>query len=179
MKASNIIPAAFLVVGISVSGAMVATAQNVPAADDAARVEQADFRGHDRDGEHRSRGGWGREDHGRKGFGPRGGGMQMQKIFAEVDADGNGAVTQDEINAYRTAKVGAADTSGDGALSIEEFDTLFREFTRSRMVDAFQNLDDDGDGLISPAELDDRLNGMVKRMDRNGDGVLSLQDRRG
>jgi Ca2+-binding EF-hand superfamily protein len=99
-------------------------------------------------------------------------------LFEEIDADGDGAVTQAEIDAFRAAKVAGADTSGDGALSIEEFDTLYREFTRWRMVRAFQELDTDGDGVISQAEMDRRFGRVVEQMDRDGDGALTLQDRR-
>ena len=112
---------------------------------------------------------------GHRGFGASAGPGMMQTLFAEVDADGDGRVTQDEIDAFRAAKVRAADTSGDGALSIEEFDTLYREFTRSRMVDAFQDLDANGDGMIDKAEMDARLTRIKARMDRDGDGVLTLR----
>lgn len=146
------------------AAAVVATAQAVPATPGggpAARmaVERADF-GHGRHG----------------GFG-RGGGEMFLELFNRVDADGDGAVTQDEVDAFRASRVGEADASGDGALSIEEFDTLYRELTRSRMVDAFQELDADGDGTISAAELDTRLGDVVARMDRNADGALTIEDR--
>lgn len=115
---------------------------------------------------------------GGQGFGGRRSGSEIfMNLFNQADADNNKELTQDEINTFRAAKVGEADASGDGSLSIEEFDTLYREFTRSRMVDLFQDLDADGDGNITPAELDDRLGSIVDRMDRDGDGVLKLQNR--
>ena len=122
-----------------------------------------------------------RHGHGPRGgmFGPRGGSEMMISLFNQVDADGDKTVTQDEIDTFRAAKVGEVDASGDGALSIEEFDTLYREFTRSRMVDMFQDFDADGDGVISPEEMDARFGGVVDRMDRDGDGVLKLQPRKG
>ena len=123
-----------------------------------------------RDG-HGPRGG-----HGMMGRGGPGGGMMLQ-LFEEVDADGDGAVTQAEIDAYRTAQVGGADADGDGSLALEEFQTLWLERMRPRMVDAFQNLDEDGDGQITEAELDSRVDRMVARLDRDGDGALTLQDR--
>jgi len=162
------------------SGAAIATAQNVPA--DAPNgnpemttpMKKAEFRGRhgdkDRGRDHGNRGE--RRNHGR---GHQGGAMMME-IFAKVDADGNGSVTQEEINSFRTAQVSGADTNGDGALSIEEFDTIYRDFTRSRMVDAFQGLDADGDGVISPAELDAKFGKVVEKMDRNGDGALTIED---
>ena len=125
-----------------------------------------------------------RRGHG--GHGPRGmtgrggpGGMMTMRLFEEVDADGDGAVTQAEIDAYRTAQVGGADADGDGSLSLDEFQTLWLDQMRPRMVDAFQNLDEDGDGRITEAELDDRFGRVVARLDRNGDGALSPADRGG
>ncbi|WP_198662730.1 EF-hand domain-containing protein [Primorskyibacter marinus] len=115
---------------------------------------------------------------GNRTFWGRGGSEIFRTLFNEIDADGDGAVTQEEVDAYRATKVGEADTSGDGALSIEEFDTLYREFTRSRMVDAFQKLDANGDGVIDADELDTRFRDIVERMDRDGDGALTLQHRR-
>lgn len=110
-------------------------------------------------------------------FGMMGGGEMLRTLFVQIDADGDGAVTQDEIDAFRAARVGEADASGDGALSIEEFDTLYRAFTRSRMVDMFQDFDADGDGVISVEEMDVRFGDVVDRMDRDGDGALTLRDR--
>ncbi|MEM7487753.1 MAG: EF-hand domain-containing protein, partial [Pseudomonadota bacterium] len=115
---------------------------------------------------------------GRHGRGHRGGmrgGEMFRDVFDAADADGDGTVTQAEIDAYRDARVSEVDVSGDGALSIEEFDTLYRDLTRSRMVDAFQALDADGDGQISAEEMDRRVARFVERMDRDGDGALTLQ----
>lgn len=188
MKRTDLIPALALVGAITLSGTMVATAQNLPATGDApqAGVKIQPIHGEGKGGFWRNRHDDDDDDHrrfdrsrfgGREGHGD--GAQMMLKLFAQIDADDNGEVTQAEIDAYRSAQISGADASGDGNLSIEEFDTLYRAFTRERMVDAFQRLDDDGDGQITPAELDLRLDGVVERMDRNGDGVLTIQDRRG
>lgn len=172
MKPSKLLPAGFLAMVLAGTGALVATAQT---ADDAAptRAEEAaqpaQFRGGDR--EHR--GGGARFARG----GHRGGGEMLRTLFDAVDTDGDGTVTQAEIDAYRAARLTEVDASGDGALSIEEFDTLYRAFTRSRMVDAFQELDADGDGVISADEMDSRVSGFVRRLDRDGDGELTLLPR--
>jgi len=102
----------------------------------------------------------------------------MQKLLKTVDADGDGAVTVAEIEDFKVAQLSGADGDADGALNIDEFDTIYRALTRSRMVDMFQNFDEDGDGVISTAELDDRVNSVIKRMDRNGDGTLTPEDGR-
>jgi Ca2+-binding EF-hand superfamily protein len=86
-------------------------------------------------------------------------------------------VTQAEIDTFRAAQLSAADTSGDGSVSLDEFATVYFARIRPQMVDAFQACDDDGDGAITSAELEARFANVVSRLDRDGDGALSLQDR--
>ncbi len=112
-----------------------------------------------------------------RGHGARGG--MMREIMSQIDADDSRSISQAEVDDFRAAKVRGADASGDGNLSLDEFEALFAEMNRGRMVDVFQHLDDDGDGLITAKEMDDRFGGIVARMDRDGDGELSLEDRRG
>lgn len=166
MKRITMIPTALLVTALIGVGAMTATAQSP---DTQSQAKPMHEKTHYREG----KGG----KHGKHGGGMFGGREMFATLFTEVDANGDGAVTQEEIDTYRAGKVAQADTSGDGALSIEEFDTLYREFTRSRMVDRFQELDADGDGVISAAEMDARFGKIVERMDRDDDGALTLQPR--
>ena len=107
--------------------------------------------------------------------GPRGPGV-MGKLLKTIDVDADGVVTQEEIDSFKVAQVSGADNDADGALNIEEFDTVYRALTRSRMVDLFQDFDEDGDGVISSAELDERVAHVVERMDRNDDGALTRED---
>jgi hypothetical protein len=50
--------------------------------------------------------------------------------------------------------------------------------TEPLKVRGFQFFDSDSKDKISKAEIDQRLAGFVKRFDRDGDGVLSIEDRR-
>lgn len=166
MTKSKFVPAGILALALISGGAIVATAQTMPFGPDRdAKVMRADFRG----GDHGQRGD--RGDRGQRG-GP--GGEMFRTVFEAVDADGDSRVTQAEIDTYRAAQLAEVDVSGDGALSIEEFDTLYRALTRARMVDAFQALDADGDGQIVAEEIDTRVSRIIDRMDRDGDGVLTL-----
>ena len=165
MQVSRLLPAGFLALILAGTGGMIATAQTAPAEAErpsaGQQVRHAHFRGGDH-GHHGPRGGFGGDD-------------MFRPLFDTVDADGDRTVTQEEIDTYRASRLAEVDASGDGALSIEEFDTLYREFTRPRMVDAFQELDADGDGVISPEEMDIRVSRLVERLDRDGDGQLTLQ----
>lgn len=176
MISTKLIPAAFLAVAATVSGLTVATAQtsDIPMTRTQGDLDptKADFRfgwGGDRDGRGDRQWGQGGRRHG--------GGEMFGQMMQDVDANADGAITQEEINAFYTAKVAEADASGDGDLSLEEFQTIFAEMTRGRMVDVFQRLDDDGDGAVTAAELDDRFGNVVERMDRNDDGQLDADDR--
>ncbi|MBN2906691.1 MAG: hypothetical protein JXJ18_08285 [Rhodobacteraceae bacterium] len=163
MTKSKFVPAGLLALALVGGTAAVATAQGMPFFGDRdAKVMRADFRG----GDHGQRG-----HHAKRGA-P--GGEMFRTIFEAVDADGDRSVTQVEIDAYRATQLAEVDASGDGALSIEEFDTLYRALTRARMVDTFQELDADGDGQITAKEIDTRIARIVERLDRDGDGVLTL-----
>jgi Ca2+-binding EF-hand superfamily protein len=115
--------------------------------------------------------------HGGRGHDGFGGRDAFRGLFEEVDADADGRVTEAEVTAFRDAQLTAADTSGDGAVSLDEFATVYFARIRPQMVDAFQAFDDDGDGSITSAELEDRFGDVVSRFDRNEDGVLSPEDR--
>ena len=175
MKLIKSLPVIFAVITAVTAGTAIAASQYAPA--DAinntqlasGQMVKADYRGHGERGRGRSFDG--------RSYDGRGGSDTMQQLFSQVDANGDGSITQEEVDAFRADKVSAVDTNGDGALSIEEFDTIYREMTRSRMVRAFQSLDADGDGIISSDEMDSRFGAIVKRMDRNGDGALSTEDR--
>ncbi|HEY9038621.1 MAG TPA: hypothetical protein VIN05_06735 [Roseovarius sp.] len=165
MTTSKIIPGTFLAVAALLSGLTVATAQTAPETApvqveetaQTAQMTRADFR---------------------KGPGGRRGHGMMGQVMQKADADADGAVTQAEIDTFRAGLVEGADASGDGDLSLDEFETIYLELTRERMVDIFQKLDPDGDGVVTQTEMDNRFGNVVARMDSNGDGQLDRDDRR-
>jgi EF hand len=71
----------------------------------------------------------------------------------DADADGDGLVSEDEAHGKLQAMHADADANGDGALSLEEFSGLHEEMTRMLMVDRFQHLDADGDGMVTAGEM--------------------------
>ncbi|XWN34227.1 MAG: EF-hand domain-containing protein [Devosia sp.] len=115
-------------------------------------------------------------------FGHRGkhrGMRAMMPILRKADTNRDRALTQEEIDTFVAGQVAEADTDGDGNLSLEEFRTVWLSITGPVMVDSFQMLDDDGNGIITVEERDERFGDAVSRFDRNGDGQLSRADRRG
>jgi|SRR5690348_14251927 Ca2+-binding EF-hand superfamily protein len=110
----------------------------------------------------------------------RGGGGISGKIreFVErYDADKDGRISQQEIDQNRAAWIAEFDTDKDVALTLQEFERLWLKARHLQMVRAFQMFDRDGDGKVTLEEYQRPLAEMVEQHDRNGDGVLSKEDR--
>jgi len=123
--------------------------------------------------------GWGRWRG--RGRGMRHRGMRrhgMRRMMRRFDADKDGKLTQDEINSGRRALITKHDGDGNGQLSLAEYQNLWLEIRRRRMVRGFQRFDKDGDAVITTEEFLEPFSRIVARMDRNDDGVLDKQDRR-
>ena len=118
----------------------------------------------------------GHGDHGR-GWGG-GHGERAQRMFESFDANQDGTITQAEIDETRSSRLAEFDADGDGSLTIEEYQGLWMDAMRERMVDQFQAHDDDGDGLVTVEEFSERYDSLVQRLDRNGDGQLTQDDLR-
>ena len=114
------------------------------------------------------------------GHGPMGGGhfgMLGHEMLQGVDANNDGALSQDEINNTVNARFTDFDMDKNGSLSLQEFEALWAEITKPVAVRAFQFLDPDGDAAVAKTELDERFGTIVSHLDRNDDGVLSPDDR--
>jgi len=103
--------------------------------------------------------------------------VSAMEMFQAVDADGDGKLTQAEIDKALNDRHAVHDADGDGNLSLEEFAGLWHETTRPLTVRAFQMLDTDGDAVVTRAEFDRPLADIVQQLDRDGDGSLSMKDR--
>ena len=78
-------------------------------------------------------------------------------LFEAFDANQDGTLTQAEIDQARQAKLTEFDRDGDGSLTLEEYQALWMDAMRERMVDRFQAHDDDGDGMVTAEEFGERL----------------------
>ena len=103
--------------------------------------------------------------------------VSAMEMFDAADADGDGRLSQAEIDKLRNDLHAAHDADGDGNLDLEEFEGLWHETTRPLTVRAFQMLDTDGDAIVTRAEYDRPLAGIVEQLDRDRDGSLSMKDR--
>lgn len=101
---------------------------------------------------------------------------RLEQMVETYDSDGDGRVTQEEVDTYRSERVGRFDSDGDGALTLEEYQALWLDAMRERMVDRFQYHDDDGDGRVTVDEFSSRTGNLVRARDRDGDGAVSYGD---
>ncbi|MEM7223058.1 MAG: hypothetical protein AAF495_08785 [Pseudomonadota bacterium] len=112
------------------------------------------------------------------GKGGHHGGRHMGMMLEFYDADGDGKLTQVELDNGRSEQLVTFDTDGDQQLTLEEYEALWLDAMRSRMVDRFQHLDEDGDGVVTLVEYTEPMSDLVARKDRNGDGALSREDKK-
>jgi len=131
---------------------------------DEAKVQTANYRHHGH--------GKGRRDRRGHDDGMRG----IYRLIETFDTDGDGSVTQEEIVTMRETRLSEFDANKDGRLDLSEYQALWLDAMRERMVDQFQAHDDDGDGLVTVEEFNEQFANLVKRRDRNGDGVINADD---
>lgn len=113
--------------------------------------------------------------HGRSGDGPA-------AMLTQMDANGDGAITMEEISLFHANQFEAADTDGNGALSKEEL-LAARDKARSDRAAAgmdrmISRLDENGDGEIGIDEqkAGDRMTRMFERLDADKDGTISAEE---
>lgn len=124
-----------------------------------------------------ARGGDAERGHGWRGhMGWHGGGFG--RLMERFDTDGDDRLTQEELDQARRDLLARFDADKDGSLSLQEFEPLWLEVMRRQMVRSFQHLDVDGNALVTSEEFLEPYSRIVKRLDRNDDGVLDDQDRR-
>lgn len=123
---------------------------------------------------------------GNKGdHGPMHGGPAMN--FEEIDSDGDGKITPEEMAAHAKARFDAADTDGNGKLSTDEMKAaaekraIERAAQRAEHMAArmLERMDADKDGELSFDEMPGQKTGaerMFQRADSDGDGALSRDE---
>lgn len=106
--------------------------------------------------------------------------------FAEMDANGDGKVTMEEIAAHRAAMIARIDADGDGNISADELlamqEQQARQRAENRAARMIERLDTDKDGKLSVAEMtagSDRGDfgaKMFSRIDSDNDGAISQEE---
>ncbi|MEO4040077.1 hypothetical protein AAFN47_00545 [Hoeflea sp. CAU 1731] len=126
-------------------------------------------------GEHGGKHHGGPRGHG--GHGRMGGQLAMMEIMERFDVNGDGKITRAEFDEVRTATFNEA-AGPDGSVDLEAFSGVWSTMTDRMMVKAFQKIDIDGNLEVTAEEFSAPTKDIVKRFDRNGDGVLTKADRK-
>ena len=105
--------------------------------------------------------------------------------FEQLDANGDGSLTQAEMQAHAKARFASADSNGDGNISRAELEAQAKsnasERATRRIDRMMERLDTNSDGQISASEMEaaaDKRGGkrgerMFKRADADGNGSIS------
>lgn len=108
------------------------------------------------------------------------GGHGERPSFEEVDTNGDGKITRDEMQAHAATRFGEADSDGDGAISRAEMLAKAMARAEKRVDRMMGRMDADDDGKVSQAEMqqmrDKHMGRMIERMDTDGDGALSKEE---
>jgi hypothetical protein len=105
------------------------------------------------------------------------GGRHMERpSFETLDADGNGELTQAELQARGQERFAAADANGDGFLTAEELQARVGERAANRIERMIERRDTNADGQLSLEEMspdEDRIAERFARADKDGNGTIS------
>ncbi|MEQ8934873.1 MAG: EF-hand domain-containing protein [Amphiplicatus sp.] len=101
-------------------------------------------------------------------------GERGDKMWDKMDKDGDGQIALSELNDRSRAFFEAADANGDGAITKEEMKAHHEAKRAEREAKRFP--DADGDGVVSKAEYDAKADERFAKLDANGDGVLSEEE---
>lgn len=106
--------------------------------------------------------------------------------LTDMDANGDGQITQAEVTAFHAARFAEHDANNDGEISKDEmlaamaarFDGDVPERATKRMDRMFDRMDADNSGGISADEQNsnDRMTRMFEHLDADEDGTISAEE---
>ncbi|MDW3206923.1 MAG: EF-hand domain-containing protein [Alphaproteobacteria bacterium] len=141
-------------------------------------------------------GGWGGWGH----HGPHGhGGPHLERMIGQIDTNGDGNLTVEEIASFRDARFQAMDADSNGELTPRELTEGFRALHFAAMDSdgdglisqdefmaagkdrnwggkRFSWMDEDGNGRLNPAEMAAMSERLMSRLDANEDGIIDADE---
>lgn len=107
--------------------------------------------------------------------------MPGQRILQRIDANGDGAISKDEMTAARESLFKKLDRNGDGAIDEKEIASARQaikdraEVAQARVGNRWRRMEANGDGKVSEQEFASSIP-LFELADRNGDGKLSADE---
>ena len=101
--------------------------------------------------------------------------------FEELDANGDGALTEAEMQAHRAARFAAMVSDGNGSLNADELTAAAAQRQAKRAARMIERVDANGDGELSAQELAEMGNmrrggDRFGRLDTDRDGVVTTAE---
>jgi hypothetical protein len=100
----------------------------------------------------------------------------VHKMLQKLDTNKDGNITRKEVTRSHDEGIKSFDEDKDSQLSLEEYEGLWLQQNRRRMVRQFQSLDASGDGRVTRSEMDEHANHLFHRLDENSDGTISAKE---
>lgn len=112
---------------------------------------------------------------GPRGGGPRGGAFLLQRF----DTDNDGSLTIEEFAAVGERPIAQADADGDGVITADEIDAaLLSRMVQNRRERIIERFDLNGDGKVEVTEIERLREKRFSLMDRNDDGKVDADELR-
>jgi Ca2+-binding EF-hand superfamily protein len=105
-------------------------------------------------------------------------GRGLEMIFRQIDADGNGEVTTQELTDARSRQFARTDADGDGVVTLAELEAVqariarFADLAGAAPTERIRRQDKNGDGILSAGEFT-ALPPFFALIDADGNGAIS------